>query len=75
MAARWDSLEDFLIYGLVMLGIIIVPTAIITGTPLDCNYCQVGKGHQFQPCGYNRFSMIDGLKTTNLSGRLLSKCA
>jgi len=36
----WDSLEDFLIYGLVMLGIIIVPTAIITGTPLDCNYCQ-----------------------------------
>jgi len=36
----WDSLEDFLIYGLVMLGIILVPTAIITGTPLDCNFCQ-----------------------------------
>jgi len=36
----WDSLEDYLIYGLVMLGIILVPTAIITGTPLDCNYCQ-----------------------------------
>eukprot|EP00092_Neocalanus_flemingeri_P024779 GFUD01026868.1.p1 GENE.GFUD01026868.1~~GFUD01026868.1.p1 ORF type:complete len:507 (+),score=114.41 GFUD01026868.1:221-1741(+) len=36
----WDTLEDSLIYGLVMLGIILVPTAIITGTPLDCNFCQ-----------------------------------
>ena len=36
----WDSLEDYLIYGLVMIGIVLVPTAIITGTPLDCNYCQ-----------------------------------
>jgi hypothetical protein len=36
----WDSLEDYLIYGLVMLGIILLPTAIITGTPLDRNYCQ-----------------------------------
>jgi len=36
----WDTLEDFLIYSLVLLGIIVVPTAIITGTPLDCNFCQ-----------------------------------
>ena len=36
----WDNLEDFMIYGLVMLGLIITPTAIIMGTPLDCNYCQ-----------------------------------
>ena len=36
----WDSLEDYLIYGLVMIGVVLVPTAIITGTPLDCNYCQ-----------------------------------
>lgn len=36
----WDTLEDFLIYSLVLLGIITVPTAIITGTPLDCNFCQ-----------------------------------
>jgi len=36
----WDSLEDYLIYGLVMIGIVLVPTAIVTGTPLDCNYCQ-----------------------------------
>ena len=36
----WDRLEDYLIYGLVMIGIVLVPTAIITGTPLNCNYCQ-----------------------------------
>eukprot|EP00092_Neocalanus_flemingeri_P069496 GFUD01085180.1.p1 GENE.GFUD01085180.1~~GFUD01085180.1.p1 ORF type:complete len:487 (-),score=116.41 GFUD01085180.1:160-1620(-) len=35
----WDTLEDFLIYSLVLLGIITVPTAIITGTPLDCSLC------------------------------------
>ena len=35
----WNTLEDFLLYGLVMLGIIIVPTAMVTGTPLDCTYC------------------------------------
>ena len=36
----WDSLEDFLIYGLVKIGVVLVPNAIITGTPLDCNFCQ-----------------------------------
>jgi len=36
----WDSLEDNLIYGLVLVGLIVVPTAIIMGTPLDCNFCQ-----------------------------------
>ena len=35
----WDSLEDFLIYSLVILGVITVPTAIITNTPLDCSPC------------------------------------
>ena len=28
----WDSLEDYLIYGLVTIGVILVPTAIITGS-------------------------------------------
>ena len=37
----WDSLEDYLIYSLVMLAVVLVPTAIIIGTPLDCNFCQV----------------------------------
>ena len=36
----WDSLEDYLIYALVMTGVVLVPTAIVTGTPLDCNFCQ-----------------------------------
>jgi len=37
----WDNLEDFLVYGLVMLGLVVAPTAVINSTPLDCNYCQV----------------------------------
>ena len=37
----WDSLEDYLLYGLVMIGVVLVPTTIITGTPLDCNYCSM----------------------------------
>jgi len=36
----WDTLEDFMIYTMVMLGLIVIPTAMIMGTPLDCNYCQ-----------------------------------
>jgi len=44
----WDTLEDILIYSLVVLGVITVPTAIITGTPLDCSpchhqHCRVGE--------------------------------
>ena len=35
----WDTLEDFPIYSLVILGVITVPTAIINGTLLDCNPC------------------------------------
>ncbi len=38
----WDNLEDYLVYSLVMLGIIVLPTAIINNTPLDCTWCQVG---------------------------------
>ena len=36
----WDDLEDYLVYGLVLVGVVLVPSAIVTGTPLDCNYCQ-----------------------------------
>ena len=64
---RWDSLEDFLIYGLVMLGLIIVPTAIITGTPLDCNFCQVTHHH----CSASR----QIITPRNVPGRLLSRSA
>ena len=38
----WNTLEDFLVYSLVILGIITVPTAITTGVPgtsLDCSPC------------------------------------
>ena len=32
----WDNFEDFLVYGLVMLGLIVSPTAIINGTVTPC---------------------------------------
>ena len=27
-------------YGLVLVGLLLVPQAIVSGTPLNCNYCQ-----------------------------------
>ena len=35
----WDNLEDFVIYGLVSLGLIVLPTQIFQGTPLFCTIC------------------------------------
>ena len=35
----WDALEDFVIYGLIMLGLIVSPTTIFNGTPLYCTPC------------------------------------
>ena len=36
----WDTCEDFLIYGLVMLGLLVVPTAMVMHTPLECTFCK-----------------------------------
>ena len=36
----WDSVEDHLVYGLVTLSLIVLPTAIIISTPLTCNFCK-----------------------------------
>ena len=36
----WDVLEDYLVYGLVLVGLLLVPQAIVSGSPLNCNYCQ-----------------------------------
>lgn len=35
----WDKLEDLLVYGLVMLGLMVVPTSLVTGNPLECTFC------------------------------------
>jgi len=37
----WDALEDFVIYGLIMLGLIVSPTTIFNGTPLYCTLCRL----------------------------------
>ena len=36
----WDTCEDFLIYGPVMLGLIVVPTAMVMDSPLECTFCK-----------------------------------
>ena len=35
----WDNLEDFVIYGLITLGLVILPTQVFAGTPLFCTPC------------------------------------
>jgi hypothetical protein len=40
----WDTLEDFVIYGLIMLGLVISPTTIFNGTPLYCTPCVTVSG-------------------------------
>ena len=35
----WDNLEDFVIYGLITLGLIVLPTQVFSGTPLFCTAC------------------------------------
>ena len=35
----WDNLEDFVIYGLISLGLVVLPTQIFQGTPLACTIC------------------------------------
>ena len=40
----WDNLEDFVIYGLISLGLIVLPTQIFQGTPLFCTICTTVTG-------------------------------
>ena len=36
----WDSLEDYLLYSLITIGVILIPTAVVTNTPFECNLCK-----------------------------------
>ena len=36
----WDNMEDYLVYGLIMIGLAVVRTEMLTSTSLDCNYCK-----------------------------------
>ena len=44
----WDNLEDFVIYGLISLGLIVLPTQIFQGTPLFCTICTTVSPHNEQ---------------------------
>jgi len=48
----WDNCQNYLVYGLVMLGLIVSPTSIIVMSPLDCTWCsgmncKDSSGYQF----------------------------
>ena len=36
----WDTTKDFLVYGLIFLGLVSMPTAMFYTTPLDCQVCK-----------------------------------
>ena len=67
----WDNLEDFVIYGLISLGLIVLPTQIFQGTPLFCTICTTVTTvltiplltpliyDQEDQCGVNRSSEVD----------------
>ena len=38
----WDAIEDFVIYGLILLGLIVGPTTIFNGTP-----CTAPSAHRY----------------------------
>ena len=46
----WDKVEDVLIYALLMLGLLVVPTAMVMGSPLQCTFCN---DHLCQPFKYS----------------------
>lgn len=50
----WDNLEDFVVYGLITLGLIVLPTQVFSGTPLFCTVCL-----EEDQCGANRTSDRD----------------
>jgi len=35
----WDKMSDYILYGMTMLGVILLPTAMFSAAPMDCNRC------------------------------------
>ena len=35
----WDTVEDYMVYSLVTMGLIVMPTALVVKMPLHCNFC------------------------------------
>ena len=36
----WDKLEDYILYGLVMIGLITLPNSFVLGKNLECTFCK-----------------------------------
>lgn len=41
----WDVLEDYMIYSLVALGLVVMPTSMITSSQLECTLCKNETGY------------------------------
>ena len=39
----WDSVEDNIVYTILILALFLLPTSVLITTSLDCTYCQVQK--------------------------------
>ena len=41
-----DIVKDYMVYGLLLLALVLIPfTMLGTGTPINCNFCQVNIMH------------------------------
>eukprot|EP00092_Neocalanus_flemingeri_P023673 GFUD01025675.1.p1 GENE.GFUD01025675.1~~GFUD01025675.1.p1 ORF type:complete len:440 (+),score=100.43 GFUD01025675.1:24-1322(+) len=51
----WDTVEDYMIYSLVALGLAVMPTAMVTSSQLECTLCK----NETAYCGENPDSRYD----------------
>ena len=51
----WDMVEDYMIYSLVAIGLVVMPTAMVTSSQLECTLCKNETGY----CGENPTSHYD----------------
>ena len=35
----WEKLEDYILYGLVMIGLVTLPNSFVLGKNLECTFC------------------------------------
>ena len=36
----WDQIEDWSVYLILIAGVLMIPTSVPVGMPMDCTYCK-----------------------------------
>ena len=36
---RWDSIEDTIVYTIIILGVLVTPTSLLMAASIDCTLC------------------------------------